>query len=152
MCRGIYFDATTRGCHAAATRLPRALGSWLTRVPRERHAAVTSSPARLPGEHQRSTGERRNCFPELSSVRAGKHIRQDDGRFTRTDQHIVEAALAFSDPPARGSICSSVAMTLLWPTGPRLKLPGDEARYAATLESLFVCPTVNGASSETRTV
>ena len=97
-------------------------------------------------------GERRNCFPELSSVRAGKHIRQDDGRFTRTDQHIVEAALAFSDPPARGSICSSVAMTLLWPTGPRLKLPGDEARYAATLESLFVCPTVNGASSETRTV
>ena len=32
-----------------------------------------------------------------------EHLRQHDGRLTATDQQVEEAALAFSDPPARAS-------------------------------------------------
>jgi MFS family permease len=48
-------------------------------------------------------GERPDRFLEIFSVPSWEeHMRQHEGRLTATDQHIEEAALAFSDPPARG--------------------------------------------------
>jgi MFS family permease len=48
-------------------------------------------------------GERPNRFVEVFSVASWEeHLRQHEGRLTAADQAIEEAALAFSDPPARG--------------------------------------------------
>ena len=48
-------------------------------------------------------GERPDRFLEIFSVPSWEeHMRQHEGRLTATDRQIEEAALAFSDPPARG--------------------------------------------------
>ena len=48
-------------------------------------------------------GERPNRFVEFFWVPSWEeHLRQHAGRLTATDQAVEEAALAFSDPPARG--------------------------------------------------
>jgi quinol monooxygenase YgiN len=47
-------------------------------------------------------GDRPNRFVELFTVPSWEeHLRQHAGRLTATDQDVEEAALAFSDPPAR---------------------------------------------------
>ena len=47
-------------------------------------------------------GDRPNRFVELFSVPSWEeHLRQHSGRLTATDQDVEEAALGFSDPPAR---------------------------------------------------
>ena len=48
-------------------------------------------------------GERPDRFVELFSVPSWEeHLRQHAGRLTELDRQVEEAALAFSDPPARG--------------------------------------------------
>jgi hypothetical protein len=48
-------------------------------------------------------GDRPDRFIELFSVPSWEeHLRQHEGRLTGADREIEEAALAFSDPPARG--------------------------------------------------
>ena len=47
-------------------------------------------------------GDRPDRFIEIFSVPSWEeHLRQHEGRFTAADQDVEEAALAFSDPPAR---------------------------------------------------
>jgi MFS family permease len=47
-------------------------------------------------------GDRPNRFIEIFSVPSWQeHLRQHEGRLTAADQEVEEAALAFSDPPAR---------------------------------------------------
>jgi MFS family permease len=47
-------------------------------------------------------GDRPDRFVEIFSVASWQeHLRQHEGRLTATDQDVEEAALAFSDPPAR---------------------------------------------------
>jgi quinol monooxygenase YgiN len=47
-------------------------------------------------------GEHQDRFVEIFRVPSWEeHLRQHTGRLTGTDQQIEEAALAFSDPPAR---------------------------------------------------
>ena len=47
-------------------------------------------------------GDRPNRFIEIFSVPSwDEHMRQHEGRLTPADQEVEEAALAFSDPPAR---------------------------------------------------
>jgi MFS family permease len=47
-------------------------------------------------------GDRPNRFVEIFSVPSWQeHLRQHEGRLTAADQEVEEAALAFSDPPAR---------------------------------------------------
>lgn len=42
-------------------------------------------------------------FVEMFTVASWEeHLRQHEGRLTGSDQEVEEAALAFSDPPARG--------------------------------------------------
>jgi MFS family permease len=49
-------------------------------------------------------GERPDRFLEIFSVPSWEeHMRQHEGRLTATDQHIEEAALAFSNPPPRAN-------------------------------------------------
>ena len=46
--------------------------------------------------------DRPDRFIELFSVASWEeHMRQHEGRLTAADQEVEEAALAFSDPPAR---------------------------------------------------
>jgi MFS family permease len=48
-------------------------------------------------------GDRPDRFIELFSVASWEeHMRQHEGRLTAADREVEEAALAFSDPPARG--------------------------------------------------
>ena len=47
-------------------------------------------------------GDRPDHFIELFSVPSWEeHLRQHEGRLTGADREVEEAALAFSDPPAR---------------------------------------------------
>jgi hypothetical protein len=47
-------------------------------------------------------GDRPDHFIELFSVPSWQeHLRQHEGRLTGADKEVEEAALAFSDPPAR---------------------------------------------------
>jgi MFS family permease len=48
-------------------------------------------------------GDQPNRFVEMFTVSSwAEHLRQHQGRLTASDQEVEEAALAFSDPPARG--------------------------------------------------
>ena len=48
-------------------------------------------------------GERPDRLVEQFRIPSwGEHLRQHEGRLTATDQQVEEAALSFSDPPARG--------------------------------------------------
>ena len=48
-------------------------------------------------------GEQPDRFVEMFTVASWEeHLRQHEGRLTGSDQEVEEAALAFSDPPARG--------------------------------------------------
>jgi quinol monooxygenase YgiN len=48
-------------------------------------------------------GDRPDRFIEIFSVPSWEeHLRQHEGRLTAADREVEEAALAFSDPPARG--------------------------------------------------
>jgi hypothetical protein len=47
-------------------------------------------------------GEQPDRFVEMFTVASWEeHLRQHEGRLTGSDQEVEEAALAFSDPPAR---------------------------------------------------
>ncbi len=77
----------------------------------ERQAAFLEAMGQLRRSHLRTgatrwelyrDGERPNRFVELFSVPSWEeHLRQHAGRLTATDRVVEEAALAFSDPPAR---------------------------------------------------
>lgn len=82
-------------------------------VPPERHAAFLEAMDGLRGSRLRTGatrwalyrhGEQPNRFVEMFSVPSWEeHMRQHHGgRLTGTDREIEEAALAYSDPPARG--------------------------------------------------
>jgi MFS family permease len=80
-------------------------------VTREREAAFLQAMNHLRQSRLRTgatrcelyrDGERPDRFVEIFSVPSWEeHMRQHEGRLTATDQQIEEAALAFSDPPAR---------------------------------------------------
>jgi len=77
----------------------------------EREAAFLEAMDHLRGSRRRTgasrwelyrDGERPDRFVEIFSVPSWEeHLRQHEGRLTATDRAIEEAALAFSDPPAR---------------------------------------------------
>jgi MFS family permease len=78
----------------------------------EREVAFLEAMSRLRRSRQRTgasrwelyrDGERPDHFVELFRVPSWEeHLRQHDGRLTGTDRLVEEAALAFSDPPAKG--------------------------------------------------
>jgi len=78
----------------------------------EREAAYLEAMSRLRQSRQRTgasrwelyrDGERPDHFVELFRVPSWQeHLRQHDGRLTGRDRVVEVAALAFSDPPAKG--------------------------------------------------
>ena len=78
----------------------------------ERHAGYLAAMQELRRSRRRSgatrwelyhDAEHPQQFTEIFQVASwDEHLRQHQGRLTRTDQQIEEAALAFSDPPAVG--------------------------------------------------
>jgi MFS family permease len=78
----------------------------------DREEAFLEAMDRLQGSRRRTgatrwglyrDGDRPDRFIELFSVPSWEeHLRQHEGRMTGADREIEEAALAFSDPPARG--------------------------------------------------
>jgi MFS family permease len=81
-------------------------------VARDREAAYLEAMDHLRRSRRRTgatrwelyrDGERPDRFLEIFSVPSWEeHLRQHEGRLTAADRAIEEAALAFSDPPARG--------------------------------------------------
>jgi MFS family permease len=81
-------------------------------VAAEREVAFLEAMSRLRRSRQRTgasrwelyrDGERPDHFVELFRVPSwAEHLRQHEGRLTGTDRVVEEAALAFSDPPAKG--------------------------------------------------
>jgi MFS family permease len=79
-------------------------------VPAERHTAFLDAMGQLRRSRLRTgasrwelyrDGEQPDRFVELFRVPSWEeHLRQHEGRLTRTDQIVEEAALAFSHPPA----------------------------------------------------
>jgi MFS family permease len=77
----------------------------------EREAAFLDAMGQLRGSRRRTgasrwdlyrDGDRPDRFVEVFSVPSWEeHLRQHEGRLTAADKAIEEAALAFSDPPAR---------------------------------------------------
>ena len=80
-------------------------------VTEEREAAFLEAMGQLQRSRRRTgasrwdlyrDGDRPDRFVEVFSVPSWEeHLRQHEGRLTAADKAIEEAALAFSDPPAR---------------------------------------------------
>ena len=79
-------------------------------------------------------GEQPDQFVEMFTIASWEeHLRQHEGRLTGSDQKVEEAALAFSDPPARSETCfhreaRATSVTLLWAKG-ALKTPHQRLEH-----------------------